>query len=81
MWRLQEKSDRDVASHLYEEYLMKKALAEVGDLKIGGRIINKMRLADYTPIKAKPQEELQDMKNRLVVTGSMAWKSTSTNQK
>ena len=32
--------------NLYGEYLMKKALAEVGDFKIGGRIINKFRLVD-----------------------------------
>ena len=29
----------------YGEYLMKEALAEVGDLKIGGRIIKEVRLA------------------------------------
>ena len=43
---------------------MKKALAEVGGFKIGGRIINKVRFADDTAIIAKPQEELQDMVNR-----------------
>ena len=32
--------------NLYGEYLMKKALAEVGDLKIGGRIVNQARFAD-----------------------------------
>ena len=44
---------------------MKEALAEVGDFKIGGRIINKVRLA----IIAKTQEKLQDMVNRLVSSG------------
>ena len=48
---------------------MKEALAEVGDFKIGGRIINKVRFADDTAIIAKAQEELQDMVNRLVYTG------------
>ena len=43
--------------------------AEVGDFKIGGRIINKIRFADETAIVAKTQEELQDMVNRLVDTG------------
>ena len=37
---------------LYREYLMKKALAEDGDLKIGGRIINKVRFSDDTAIVA-----------------------------
>ena len=48
---------------------MKEALTEVGDFKIGGRIINKVRFADDTAITAKTQEELQDMVNRLVDTG------------
>ena len=38
-------------------------------LKIGGRIINKVRFADDTAIIAKTQEELEDMGNRLVDTG------------
>ena len=29
--------------NLYGDYLMKETLAEVGDFKIGGRIINKVR--------------------------------------
>ena len=48
---------------------MKEALTEVGDFKIGGRIINKVRLADDMVIIAKIQEEPQDMMNRLVDTG------------
>ena len=48
---------------------MRKALAEVGDFKIGGRIINKIRFANDTAIIAKTQEELQDMVNRLNDTG------------
>jgi hypothetical protein len=37
---------------------------------------------DDTAIKAKTQEELQDIVNRLVDSGrSIAWKSTSTNHK
>ena len=47
------------------DYLMKETLTEVGDFKIGGRIINKIRFADDTAIIAKTQEELQDMVNRL----------------
>ena len=61
---------------------MKEALTEVGDFKIGGRIINKVRFADNTAIIAKTQEELQDMVNRLIkLEGSMAWKSTLINHK
>ena len=45
--------------NLYGEYLMKEALAQVGDFKIGERIINKVRFADDTAIIAKTQEELQ----------------------
>ena len=37
-------------SNLYGEYLMKEALAEVGDIKIRGRVINKDRFADDTAI-------------------------------
>jgi Reverse transcriptase (RNA-dependent DNA polymerase). len=48
---------------------MKEALAEVGDFKIGGRIINKIRFVDDTAIIDKTPEELQDMVNRLVDTG------------
>ena len=47
---------------------MKEALAEVGDFKIGGRVINWVRFSDYTAIIAKTQEELQDMVNRFVDT-------------
>ena len=48
---------------------MKESLSEVGYLKIGGRIINKVRFADNTANIAKTQEELQDMVNRPVDTG------------
>ena len=68
--------------NLHGIYLMKEALAEVGDFKIGGRVTNKVRFADNTAIIPKTQEELQDMVNRLVDTGrSMTWKSTWTNNK
>ena len=59
----------DVAGHPYGEFLMKEALAEVGDLLIGGRIINKVWFADDTAIIVKTQEEQQDMVKRLVGTG------------
>ena len=48
---------------------MKEALAEVGDFKIGGRIINKLRFSDDEAIIAKTVEALQYMVNRLVDTG------------
>ena len=45
---------------------MKEALTEVGDFKIGGRIIIiKIWFTDDTKIVAETQEELQDMVNRL----------------
>jgi Reverse transcriptase (RNA-dependent DNA polymerase). len=44
--------------NLYAEYSMKEALLEVGDFKIGGRIINVI-FADDTAIIAKPQEEIK----------------------
>ena len=43
---------------------MKEALAEVGDFKIGGRIINEVRFVDDMAIIAKTQEQLQDVANR-----------------
>ena len=46
--------------NLYWEYLMKEALAEVGDFKVTGRIINKMILADDTAIEAGLQEKQED---------------------
>ena len=52
---------------------MKEALAEVGDLKIEGKIFNRVIFADDTAIIAKTQEELQDKVNRLLtLEGSMA---------
>ena len=48
---------------------MREALAEFGDFKIGGRIINKVRFTDDMGIISKTQEELQDIMNRLVDTG------------
>ena len=58
-----------ILSNLYGKYFLKDALTDIGDFKIGGRIINKVRFADDTAIIAKTQEELQDMVNRLVDTG------------
>ena len=49
------KEESDVVYHtllinLYGDYLIKESLAEVGDFKIGGRIINKVRFSDDTAI-------------------------------
>jgi len=52
----------------YGEYLMKYALAEVCDYKIGGMIINKVKSADHTAIIDKTQVELQDAVNIFVDT-------------
>jgi hypothetical protein len=46
VWRLEEKSDRDVASYLYEEYLLKETLAEFGVSKTGERIFNKVTFSN-----------------------------------
>ena len=48
---------------------MKETLAVIGDFKIGGKIVNKIRFADDTAIIAKTQEELQDVVNTLVDNG------------
>ena len=45
---------------------MKEYLAEVEHFEIRGRIINNKRFADNRLI-AKPQEEQQDMVNRLLI--------------
>ena len=58
---------------------MKEALAEVRDIKIGGRIINKVRFVQDTVITAKTREELQDTVNR--IEGRIVWKSTLKNHK
>ena len=41
--------------------MAKEALDKVGNVKIGGRIINKKIFADDTAIITVVQEELQDM--------------------
>jgi Reverse transcriptase (RNA-dependent DNA polymerase). len=43
----------------YGEYLMKEALTEVEEFKIGERVINKVKFADDTTTTAKTKEELQ----------------------
>ena len=60
--------------NLYGEYLMKEALAEVGDFKIGGRIINKVRFEDDTAIVAKIKKSYKIWWTYwLTLEGSMAW--------
>ena len=59
MWTLEEESGRNVVLfNLYGEYLMKEALTKVGNFKIGGMIVNKVRFADNAAIMAKTQVEL-----------------------
>ena len=45
---------------------MKQALAEVGDFKTGGRVINKVRFANDTAIIAKTQEELMRVSRSII---------------
>ena len=49
---------------------MTEALAEVGVFKTGERIMNKARFANNMALIVKTQEELLDMVNRLVDTGT-----------
>ena len=58
-----------VTFDLCRDYLMKGALAEVVDFKVGGRNINEARFADDKAILAKMREELKDILNQLVNTG------------
>ena len=46
--------------NLFGEYLMKEALAEVGDFKIRGRVINNVIFVNAMAIIAKIQDELKD---------------------
>ena len=39
-----------ISLNLYGDYLMKKAFAEFGDFKIGGRILNTVRFPDDAAI-------------------------------
>jgi hypothetical protein len=48
---------------------MKEVLAEVGDFKIGGRVIKKVRFVHDMTIIAKSKEKLRDL---LTLEGSMA---------
>jgi hypothetical protein len=56
--------------NLYSEYLTKKALEGLGDLKIGGQIIHTMKYADDLVLLAKEEKVLQDMIDKLTEIGS-----------
>ena len=59
---------------------MNEALADVGNFKIGGRNIIKVRFVDDTITTAKTQVELQDMVNRLDDIGKMCGIEISINK-
>ena len=66
MLRLEKESDRDVACQAYyfnyiESIYLRKHFR--------GKIVNKVRFADYMVIITKRQKELKDMVNRLDDTG------------
>ena len=54
---------------LYSECLTKEALEGFGDFKIGGRIINTLKYADYLVLLAKEEKVLQDMIDKLIEIG------------
>jgi hypothetical protein len=55
--------------NLYSEYLTKEALEGLGSLKIGGQIIHTVKYADEPVLLAKEEKVLQDMIDKLIVTG------------
>ena len=61
----QECSMSPIISNLHGDYLLKKALAEVDDFKIGRRITNKVRFAGDMAIIADTQEDLQNMDKQI----------------
>jgi len=55
--------------NLYSECLAKEALEELGDFKIGGKIINTVKFADDLELLAKEEKVLQDMIDELIEIG------------
>ena len=52
--------------NLYSEFLTKEALDGLGDLKIGGRIIQTMKYADDLVLMTKEETVLQGMIDKLI---------------
>ena len=55
--------------NLYSECLTKEALDGLGDFNIGGQIIQTVKYADALMLIAKEVTVLQDMIDKLIVTG------------
>ena len=55
--------------NLYSEFLTKEALEGFGDYKIGGKIINTLKCADYLVLLAKEVKVLQDKTDKLIEFG------------
>jgi hypothetical protein len=55
--------------NLYSECLTKETLEGFGDIKIGGQIIHTVKYADELVLLAKEEKVLQDMIDKLIVTG------------
>jgi hypothetical protein len=53
--------------NLYSKCLTKEALDELGDFKIGGRIIQTVKYADDLVLMAKEETALQGMIDRLIL--------------
>jgi hypothetical protein len=55
--------------NLYSEYLTKEGLEELGDFKIGVKIIHTVKYADELVLLAKEEKVLQDMIDKLIKIG------------
>jgi hypothetical protein len=55
--------------NLYSECLIKEALEEFGDFKIGGQIIHTVKYADDLVLLAKAEKVLQDIIIKLIEIG------------
>ena len=74
MCRLEEELDKDAVLsptlfNLYSEYLAKEALGGLGDLNIGGQIIQTVKYADDLVLMAKEETVLQGMIDKLIEIG------------
>jgi len=56
---------------LYSEYLAKEALDGLGDLNIGGQIIQTVKYADDLILMAKEETVLQGMIDKLIEIGRL----------
>ena len=55
--------------NLYSEHLTKEAFEGLGDLKIGGQVIQNVKYTDDLVLLAKEEKVLQDMIDKLIEIG------------